>query len=64
MTTTDEEVLRKNRLHLLARDVVNEVVAGRLTDETAAEVAELTLPPLKRQWVREQVAGIRQSRGR
>lgn len=63
MPTIDDEVLRKNRLHLLARDVVNDVVAGRLTDETASKIAELTLPPLKRQWVREQVAGIRESRG-
>jgi hypothetical protein len=63
MTTTDKEILRKNRLHLLARDVVNEVVAGRLTDKTGAEIAELALPPLKQQWVREQVEGIRGSRG-
>jgi hypothetical protein len=63
MPTTDEEVLRKNRLHLLARDVVNEVVAGRLTDETAAEIAEVALPTLKRQWALDQVAGIRKSRG-
>jgi hypothetical protein len=58
---TDDEILRRVRTHQLARDLVNETAAGHVSDETAARLAELTLPPLKRQWVRDQVVGIRTS---
>jgi hypothetical protein len=61
---SDDEILRRNRLHRLAREIVNDAVAGRLTDETVDKIAEVTLPPLKQQWVREQVAGIRRSQER
>lgn len=60
----DEEILRRQRLHQLAREIVNKIVAGSLDNETATKVADLTLPPLKRQWVRDQVAGIRNSQER
>jgi hypothetical protein len=61
--TSNDETLRKVRLHQLARDLVNATVAGHISDETAEQIAEISLPPLKRQWVREQVKGIRNARG-
>jgi hypothetical protein len=61
--TFDDETLRKVRLHQLARDLVNETVAGHVSDETAKQIAEISLPALKRQWVRDQVEGIRNARG-
>ena len=59
-----DEITRKVKLHQLARDLVNETVAGHVSDETSAKLAELALPPLKRQWVRNQVKGIRNSQER
>jgi hypothetical protein len=61
MPTDFDAILRKTRLHQLACDIVNDTVAGHISDETAAKIAELSLPPLKRQWVRDQVEGIRNS---
>jgi hypothetical protein len=55
----NNEIARKVKLHQLARDLVNETVAGHVSDETSSKLAELALPPLKRRWVRDQVEGIR-----
>ena len=60
--STDEEVLHKTQLHQLARDIVNETVAGKISNETAGKIAEVALPPLKRQWVRDQVRGIQSAK--
>jgi hypothetical protein len=64
MLTPYEDILRKTRLHQLACDIVNDTVNGRISDETATKITELSLPPLKQQWVRDQVKGIRSSQKR
>jgi hypothetical protein len=57
----DDDTVRKIKIHQLARDLINATVAEHITDEMSAKIAALTLPPLKQQWVRDQVEGIRNS---
>lgn len=54
----NDEILRKTRMHDMARQIVNETVTGKLSLDTSEKIAALTLPPLKQAWVRDQVTGI------
>ncbi len=58
MNEENDEILRKTRMHDLARQLVNETVAGNISLDTTDKIARLTLPPLKREWVWGQIDGI------
>ena len=59
--TSDDKILQKTRIHQLARDIVNDTVTGELSLETSERIAEIALPSLKQQWVRDQIHGIQKS---
>ena len=56
---SDADVARRERAHRLALEIVNAAVAGQISDEKAQQVAAITLPPLKRAWVEQQIRGRR-----